>query len=136
MGPHENYIDRFSGAKVGTYKKSVKKDFFHYVRPQESNNYTQVRWGTLTNNKGEGIKFSSPNLLSVSAWPYLMKDLETATHINKLPNRDLITINIDHKQRGLGGDDSWSMHARPHEEFRLPAIPYSYSYTIEIINLK
>lgn len=136
MGPHENYIDRLSGAKIGTYKKSVKKDFFQYVRPQESNNYTQVRWATLTNNKGEGIKFSSPQLLSVSAWPYLMKDLETAKHINELPNRDLITLNIDYKQRGLGGDDSWSMKARPHEQFRLPAIKYNYSYTIEVIKLK
>ncbi len=63
-------------------------------------------------------------------------DLEIAKHINELPKRDLITLNIDYKQRGLGGDDSWSMNARPHKEFRLPAIKYNYSYTIEVINLK
>ncbi len=65
-----------------------------------------------------------------------MKDLETAKHINELPQRDLINLNVDYKKMGVGGDDSWSMKARPDEEFRLPAIPYNYSYTIDVINLK
>lgn len=123
MGPYKNYIDRANGTTIGSYKKSVKNDFFQYARPQESNNYTQVRWVTLSTDKGEGMKFSSPELLSFNAWPYLMKDLEIAKHINELPQRDLITLNVDYKKMGIGGDDSWSMNARPDEEFRLPAIP-------------
>ena len=47
-------------------------------------------------------------LLSVSAWPFSMEDLEKAKHINETPRRDFITVNLDYKQMGVGGDDSWA----------------------------
>ena len=134
MGPYENYQDRINGTTIQLYKKSVKKDYFHYVMPQESNNYTQVRWASFRNSEGDGIKISGIEPLSISAWPYTMNDIENAKHINELPDRDIITLNIDHKQMGVGGDDSWSMHARPHKQYRLPAKLYTYSYVIRVIN--
>jgi beta-galactosidase len=131
-GPHENYWDRHKGSAMGIYKKSVEKDFFQYVRPQESNNYWGVIWAQLTDDSGNGIRITSgDHPLSFSAWPYLMQDLETAKHINELPERDIITVNIDHLQQGVGGDDSWSWRAWPHEEFRIPAKNYSYSFSIK-----
>jgi beta-galactosidase len=71
-------------------------------------------------------------LLSVSAWPYSMEDLEQATHIHKLPTRDFITVNLDYKQMGVGGDDSWG--ARPHPEYTLPAQPYAYKFRLKPYN--
>ena len=59
-----------------------------------------------------------------------MVDLERATHINELPRRDTITVNLDYKQMGVGGDDGWSESYRPHPEYRLPAKPYSYSFVL------
>ena len=47
--------------------------------------------------------------------------------------RDFITLNIDHKQMGVGGDDSWSMAAVPHKEFRLPSKNYNYSFVLRPI---
>ena len=70
-------------------------------------------------------------LLSISAWPYSMEDLEKAMHINELPRRDFITLNLDYRQMGVGGDDSWG--ARPHPEYTLPAKPYSYQLPPEAL---
>ena len=140
-GPVENYSDRKESAAFGLYKKSVKKDFFHYVRPQESNNYTGVKWCILTDEKGAGIKITAQEKrLSVSAWAYDATDLEAGQnkgHIVTLPKRDFITLNIDAKQQGLGGDDSWSKRARPHKQFRISgAKTHSYSFVIETIDRK
>jgi hypothetical protein len=39
--------------------------------------------------------------LSVSAWPFSLQDLEQAKHIDDLPTRDYITVNLDDKQIGV-----------------------------------
>ena len=129
-GPHENYWDRHLGSAVGLYTKSVKNDFYQYVRPQESNNYWNVRWTQLTNGEGKGIFISASKPFSLSAWPYTMQEIEQAEHINELPDNSIITINIDHLQQGVGGDDSWSQKARPHEEYRIAPENYRYSFSI------
>ncbi len=129
-GPHETYWDRHRGSPVGIYEKSVKNDFFQYVRPQESNNHWGTRWASLTDDAGKGLLISAEVPLSFSASPYTMEDLETAKHINELPDRDIITVNIDHLQMGVGGDDSWSQRARPHPEYRITPKPYHYRFSI------
>ena len=115
-GPHENYSDRNKSTAFGRYQKSVKKDFFHYVRPQESNNYTGVVWFTLTNYKHQGLNvIAGEKPLSVSAWPYTSEDLDKGRnkgHIADLPERDFITLNIDLVQQGVGGDDSWTWSSK------------------------
>ena len=60
------------------------------------------------------------------------EDLEKAKHINELPSRDFITVNIDYKQEGVGGDDSWG--APVHKEYRLPrGKKYKYSFKLKIL---
>ena len=130
-GPHENYWDRHMGSAVGIYNKSISRDFYQYVRPQESNNHWGTRWAKLTDSSGNGILISTQNTINFSAWPYSMEDLEKSKHINELPDRDFITVNIDHLQQGVGGDDSWSQNARPHKEFRIPPGNYSYSFSVK-----
>jgi beta-galactosidase len=87
-----------------------------------------VRWVSLTNKDGFGPLAVGTPLLSVSAWPLTIQDLEDARHINELPRRDTTTVNLDYKQMGVGGDDSWG--AWPHPEYRLPAKPYNYSFRL------
>ena len=131
-GPQESYWDRQTGAAVGIYSEKVTQPAQLYVRPQEYGNKTDVRWMTLTDDKGSGIKVTGLPLLYVSAWPWSMEDLEMARHPSELPPRDFITANIDFKQMGVGGDNSWG--ARVHEEYTLPAKEYEYSFMIEPIN--
>jgi len=127
-GPHESYWDRKTGAAVGLYSGPVEEQFHLYVRPQETGNKTDVRWVALTNKDGTGLLAVGMPLLSVSAWPFTTEDLEKAAHINELPRRDTITVNIDYKQMGVGGDDSWG--ARPHPEYTLPPNAYSYRFRL------
>ena len=59
----------------------------------------------MENIQGDGIMISDigGTMLSVSAYPYSMEDMESAAHNYQLPRREFITFNIDYKQRGAGG---------------------------------
>jgi len=132
-GPHETYMDRKTGGAVGRYSGKVADLVHPYVRPQENANRTDVRWVTLTNARGEGLRAAglAPGRLSVSAWPYTMADLSAGRHTSDLPLRDTITVNVDHKQMGVGGDNSWG--ARPHAEYTLPVKSYTYSFKLQAV---
>ncbi|MHC4279099.1 MAG: beta-galactosidase small subunit, partial [Planctomycetota bacterium] len=129
-GPHESYWDRKRSADVGIYSGGVEEQLTHYVWPQENANKTDVRWLTLTNEDGVGLLAAGEPLLSVSAWPYTIEDLEKAEHINELPRREEITVNLDYKQMGVGGDDGWTPNARAHPQYQLPAKHYSYRFRL------
>ncbi|WP_211212044.1 glycoside hydrolase family 2 TIM barrel-domain containing protein [Flexithrix dorotheae] len=129
-GPHENYSDRQQGAETGVFNASVKNDFFHYIRPQESNNKTAVRWASLTDSNGYGLFISGTPVLSFSAWPYTQEELSKAEHTYDLPKQSNITLNLDHLQTGVGGDDSWTQQAKPHPQYRI--YPKTYAYSIRI----
>ncbi len=130
-GPHETYIDRKNGAKLGIYTGQVEEFVHDYMRPQENGNLTEVRWAELTNSKGEGIRIEDlgGTLLNVSAWPYSQDDLNEANHIHELPKRDFVTFNIDLVQRGVGGDLPGMINL--HDAYILHKDrEYRYSFTI------
>jgi len=131
-GPHETMFDRQTGAAVGQYSLKVQDTIHTYLKPQENGNRTNVRWVTLTDHEGQGLRFTdiTGNLLYVSAWPYTMEELDKATHVHELPIReDIITLNIDHRQRGVGGDMPGI--ANTHEEFKLKEnILYQYAFRL------
>ena len=49
-------------------------------------------------------------------------------HPFELPVRGSAVLNLDLKQQGLGGDNSWG--AWPHKEFQIPCEPMSYSFRL------
>ena len=53
-------------------------------------------------------------------------------HPSDLRPDNNVYLQIDYKQRGVGGDDSWG--ALPHSEYRLTEKKYSYSYIIRLLN--
>lgn len=126
-GPWENYLDRQTGSDVGVYSGLVDSLWTNYVLPQENSNRCDVRWVAFTNDNGEGLLAIANSKLSVSAWPYSLQDLEEAKHINELPQRDFINVNLDYKQMGVGGVNTWSSVAAPLPQFRIPS-NQSYEY--------
>ncbi|MCJ7736294.1 MAG: DUF4981 domain-containing protein, partial [Anaerolineae bacterium] len=109
-GPHESYVDRKEGAAVGVYSGTVDDQFVPYVVPQENGNKTDVRWVALANSQGIGLLAAGVPvaggeraLLEVSAHHYSTKDLADADHTYELERRPEITLNLDHRQSGLGG---------------------------------
>lgn len=139
-GPYENYIDRHSASFIGIYQDKVENQYYKgYIRPQESGNKTDVRWFTLTDESGNGIKVEGTQPIAFTAINHSVEDLDPGLtkkqqHPVDLPPRHQVFLNIDLKQRGLGGDDSWG--AYPHDEYRLHDKKYSYSYTISLLNKK
>lgn len=126
-GPHENYVDKRYGANVGIYQLPVHDFLEPYVNPQEHGNRTDVRWMYLSDGtKGLGVVADS--LLSMSAWPYTAENIQNANHTNELKDAGFITLNIDLKQMGVGGNDSWSDVAKPLEKYQIPAQNYHYSF--------
>jgi beta-galactosidase len=130
-GPHESYWDRKSGAAVGLFSGSVDEQYFEYSEPQENGNKTDVRWVSLTNPNGTGLQAVGDEPLSVSASFYTTEDQEKAKHTYEMERQDFVTLNLDYKQTGVGGDDSWG--ARTHPEYTLEPQAYQYSFRLRPI---
>ena len=132
-GPQENYQDRWTSAAVGLYSARVGEWTHDYVRPQENANRTDVRWVALTDSKGDGLMaLQGSSSLSVSAWPYTQEDLEKAKHAHDLPHRDFITVNLDYRQRGVGGIHSWG--AQPLPQSQLQPRLYDYHFILRPVS--
>ena len=126
-GPHDTYWGRDRSGVVDLYKKDVQEDQDDFIRPQEHGNKMDIRWLTLTNDRGRGIKvMANKSPVSASVWPYTLKDLEKATHIHELPEYKTTTLNIDCIQKGLGD----VFIPTPKEYRLLPGKTYKYSFTM------
>jgi len=134
-GPFENYSDRNQGADIGIYSGTVRDFVYSYVVPQESSNRTDVDWLKLANsasNKGKGLTFTVDGKedLSISVWPWTAENIDSAKHSYDLQESDRWTVNIDSKQAGIGGDNTWNAQAAPIEKYQIPAGDYQYSFTL------
>ena len=136
-GPKPTYIDRKLGSKIDLYKSSVTDFEYRYMRPQESSNRCDVRYFTLTDKNGFGIKVNAyyDNPINFSAYHYTTDGLEKATHINDIPYEDTTTVNIDHRQLGVGGDLPGQAFVR--EPYTMPkGQKQEYSFVITPIGRK
>ena len=141
-GPHENYVDRKTSADVGLYESAVADQYTPYIRPQENGYKTDTRWLTLTNDNGIGILVTGDPLICFAALNNIhddfespgklseyRKDAKTAnTHTIDVKPRDLVNLNVDLGQMGVGGDNSWG--ALIHPKYRLLDKKYEYSFRI------
>jgi beta-galactosidase len=139
-GPWENYADRKTASLIGVYQSKVADQYVPYTRPQENGYKTDIRWLTLTDNDGDGIKIEGLQPICASAlhnWP---EDFDPGftkknQHLSDIyPNRNAVILSVDLGQRGLGGDDSWGMY--PHEQYLLKNKEYSYGFVISPLENK
>ena len=136
-GPKPTYIDRKLGSKIDLYQSSVTDFEYRYMRPQESSNRCDVRYFTLTDKEGFGIRVDAyyNNPINFSAYHYTTDGLEKATHINDIPYADITTVNIDHRQLGVGGDLPGQAFVR--EPYTMPKNQkQEYSFVITPIGRK
>jgi len=129
-GPRPAYADR-NVDPVGIYRSTVAEEWVEYSRPQENGYKSDVRWVKLINDKGRGLKFSGFPLIGVGAHHYSREDIAQADYSFQLTPKPQIYLNIDYKQMGVGGYNSWSLNAHPVEEYRVHNEPMSYTYRIE-----
>ncbi len=129
-GPFENYSDRNHAAEVNIYSGKVEDFIFHYVRPQENGNHTEVRWLALRNATGSGLMIVGKRPLNTSVWPYTAENITKAAHINEIEPAGFYTMNIDLGQAGVGGNDTWSWRGIPLPEYHLSKKDYSYGFKL------
>ena len=133
-GPQETYADRKTGALIGLYNATVWEQYHPYVRAQETANHCDVRWVALRNATGEGLLVVGEEPLSVSAWNFPMEDIEyrpsqmERRHGGSIQKKDMVWLNIDHKQLGVGGDNTWG--AQVHPEYTITPHEWKYSFTL------
>lgn len=105
-GDSAAYPDRKSGYKIGKYTMPIEKFEYNYMRPQESSTRADVRYFTLTNKKGKGVKvtayYDAPVMFCTL--PYTPEMLERFAHVTEINRDNNITVNVDSAQMGVGGD--------------------------------
>jgi beta-galactosidase len=128
-GPHESYADRKRGARIGHHEAKVLDMHFPHVMAQENGNRTDVRWVTLTDARGRGLRFSAEKTLDFTAHDYTDAALLAAKKSQVIEKDGRVTLSLDLAQMGLGGDDSWS--PRVHPEYQLTETRYNFAFRIE-----
>lgn len=133
-GPWENYQDRNTSTFIDVFNNTVSNFYVPYIRPQENGNRTGVRWMALMNSEDNGLLIATPNQkgLSISALHMPNEDFDITADLNykkenpkanfskhtiDIKEQNLIQLNIDYSQRGLGGDDSW--WSKPQDKYQL-----------------
>jgi len=86
----------------------------------------------LSNDK-VGLMATGENLIEGSVHQYPYSDLDYIPNSQKhgkldIRPKDQVDWLIDHKQMGVGGDNSWGAH--PHEQYTLPAQNYEFSFQL------
>ena len=130
-GPIENYRDRKNAAYVGLYRTTVDGMKEHYVRAQSMGERTDVRWLSLTDNDGVGIKITPRGTLDFSALHYTDRDLWAVKYGHDIDNvrRAEVVLNLDCVMRGLGNA---SCGPGPRPQYNIKGgETYSYSFRIE-----
>ncbi|MFI3315741.1 MAG: glycoside hydrolase family 2 TIM barrel-domain containing protein, partial [Rikenellaceae bacterium] len=132
-GTIENYADRKESAFIGRYKELVKDQYYPYIRPQETGNKSDVRYWSVIDLDGRGLKFSSNAPISASALDRLTEDLDDGEskdqrHGGEIDARPLTNIHVDMLQMGLGCVNSWG--TIPLDEYMIPFADYSFKLLI------
>jgi beta-galactosidase len=130
-GPGEAYRDTRRAARVGRFAASVDELQTPYVRPQENGNRTEVRWATLTDSDGAGLRVEGRPHVELTARRWTSEDLDAATHTPELVPRDRIWVNLDHAQQGIG-TASCGPGVLP--QHRLEAVPTSFSLRLSPVS--
>ena len=135
-GPIENYCDRKDSQFLGYYQNEVSKEYFPYIRPQESGNHTDIRWFRVDDGQ-KGLLFYSSAPMECSALPYLLEDLDDGPYKDKkhghhsgdLVERPLTQVHIQQMQMGLGCVNSWG--AWPLEPYLLRYGSRDFTFAIK-----
>jgi beta-galactosidase len=101
-GPGESYPDSRQAVRVGRFALDVDEWQTPYVYPQENGHRSDVRWATLADGDGTGLRIEGDPVFGLTARRWTGEDLTEARHTGELRPRDRIWLNLDAAQQGLG----------------------------------
>jgi len=132
-GPWENYADRKTSAFMGCWEMNVSDLFHPYLRPQETGNRCDIRWLTLKDETGRGLRVEGQPFFEYSALHFRVEDLDPGlekgqTHAAELKPRPEIQLVVGAAQMGVGGDTSWG--DRPHPPYLIPLQTTRFTFVL------
>jgi len=101
-GPGEAYADTGRAARVGRFAATVEELQTPYLYPQENGNRRDVRWATLTDGGGRGLRVEGEPIIDLTVRPWTTEQLDQARHPTDLVPGDRIWVNLDLAQQGIG----------------------------------
>ena len=131
-GPNPTYCDRKS-ERIGLYSGKVAEQFVDYSEPQENGNKVDVRWATLTDEKGTGLLVKGTPTISFNATHCSHKALAAFKYGYQIKPNESVFVNIDYAQMGVAGDNSWGAKALAPYLLE-PDKTYYYSFTLKVID--
>ena len=130
-GPEESYCDRKSGQRIAIHERTADALYHPYVRPQENGNRTDVRYLELSDGSGNGVRITADETMEFSCLPYSPAQLDSTEHAHELEKDTFLSLHLDAKQRGVGGDLPGV--AALHEPYRMDPGKYGFGFTVEPI---
>jgi beta-galactosidase len=101
-GPGEAYADTGRAARVGRFAATVEELQTPYLYPQENGNRGDVRWATVGEDGGRGIRFEGEPTFDLTVRPWTSEQLDQARHPGDLVPGDRVWVNLDLAQQGIG----------------------------------
>ena len=101
-GPGEAYADSRRAVRVGRFTREVDQLQTPYVYPQENGNRVDARWVELRAPDGHGLRVEGQPQFDFAARRWTSESLDAARHTTDLVPDDVIHLNVDIGQTGLG----------------------------------
>ena len=126
-GPQPTHVDR-NFEPIGLYKKTVDEMWIDYSMPQENGYRHQTRWTALTNDQEKGLLLVGYPHFGLGARRYARDEIDRADYSFQMKRSSSIHLNIDYRQAGVGGNNSWG--ATPLEPYQLKSEPFNFAFRI------
>jgi beta-galactosidase len=101
-GPGEAYPDTGYATRVGRFTASVDELQTPYVFPQENGNRADVRWATLSDPGGAGLRIAGDPTVDLTVRRWSSEQLDRAQHTAELSDEGRLWVNLDAAQQGIG----------------------------------
>ncbi len=127
-GPGEAYPDSTRSQLVGLHSTTVEGLQTPYVFPQENGRRADVRWLTVADASGRGLRVAGDPLFAFTLRRWTSADLDAARHAAELTPGDALWLTLDLAHHGLG---SASCGPGVLPQYRLEARPFRASFVLE-----
>jgi beta-galactosidase len=101
-GPQENYPDRKTGYRIGSYRSTVEEMFVPYLLPEDCGLRTDNSWVRLLDSEGTGLEFSAQQPFNFNCYNYTTENMSKSKYTYQLTKSDGITFNFDYQTTGVG----------------------------------
>ena len=111
-GKGETYSDLYEYALKKEYSSTVKEEYFHYAKPQESGSHYLPEYAELTDGK---TYIRAEGMQSFSALPYDASTLAKTQHDDELEEGKENFFSCDYCMSGLGTNSCGPIVKAPYQ---------------------